>query len=1245
MDVRFVAYNRLGAKRGVLPHVLAADFVPTKNELPTLTLSYARRAVAHPYLQNQPEVALEYYNHKTEEWVEPRDARFRLQSTDLNHLEEVETRQYTFLGIGEAMRGVYIYDRLGLPVNDENKVQFGKATVGYILGKIWDGARARGWTGFARSFTDTHDSNGVAWDTKINIGLEMDNSFESTMMYLVRSGLCDFHWEGRTLHLYNNGGAARELSTGATPLRFNLSGGPTGVDSAPEMTDREGMATHVVVNGEDGLRWVFPTGATLPEGRREVFLSYAGVDEEATAKTLAMPTIIKYGNPLKNTTRQFQVSDAMTIFPLIDYRIDDWVSVEKEDGNWERMQIYTVSLTLNQNGLQGWIGLGDKIDTLLEVLNEKVQRVMGGSGTESQDKVKPSDRRPSSPKTLLVGTDTYIDHWARPVIAVHVSFTHDGLDIQGSPVSVSRFEVEYRPNGQGIWIPLFNITSPEQEGTYSPLEAYDSDGDLMKYQFRVFAYSNKNAVSPGSEVVTITARKDTTIPDKPSKPVVTTQSGIFTVVTDHKTDSGLAQQADYSHVIVEMSTAANGKPWVNVGAIQPPINKFMIGNEGYVTRWFRLIAVDTSGNRSEPSEWAEGTTTPLVDVDVILSEIDAAKTVIKNAKDILISSGITLGQNLASNKALADEAIRGLPFTSPNAPTLKGGEGRPVGATWQRLNKDGKQIGFWRWNGTEWEEMSLSPSVIPVIQIGSGTAGDLDVSRLTATEASFKEAVIQKLWVEVIRSRQIQADQVLIGQGMNLIPDPTFVKPAELYNLSNAGVGWGTYVDKGRTVIQYKRAEADGFLYPLGVAAGLTSDTTNWVPCQAEEEYVYKFTAWSVELKRWKVQMRVLLDDGTRTTIESDKGWQTTARTGSVLFKTPVGAVKMGLVIWVQVNEGGYFSIFGADHALMLKNDASLIVNGAIVTRHLTVTEDMTVALLKAHKVEAHEIDVNSLTADTGFIASLKVTLLDAEWITADAIRADAITSKFTITGATIQTDKAANRGIKLTRDMLVAYDGAGKETFRLGAYTGNVTATGAFLATGLEDISILMAAGPYKGAGGNRPRLIFDTNRGGPNALEPSIFAIGASGYNGYVPGALIMNGFEDTANSSGRAVAQLGPGQQAFFGFQHGRYNGYGFQAWSDGSVTLTGRMAYTNYSTFASAELAYTTMSGNPGSTVTWKVPNAYPRDYGKYRPQATADSMVPINYSVNNVLNTGYTITAWGQGQSGTVGMFTLAIWSG
>lgn len=81
---------------------------------------------------------------------------------------------------------------------------------------------------------------------------------------------------------------------------------------------------------------------------------------------------------------------------------------------------------------------------------------------------------------------------------------------------------------------------------------------------------------------------------------------------------------------------------------------------------------------------------------------------------------------------------------------------------------------------------------------------------------------------------------------------------------------------------------------------------------------------------------------------------------------------------------------------------------------------------------------------------------IQADTIGAGQISADAITAKFTITGATYQTDLAAARGVKITTAGLTAYDAAGAATLTIAAATGAITMKGGLTTGSTVDGAII---------------------------------------------------------------------------------------------------------------------------------------------------------------------------------------------
>lgn len=372
--MRFVAYDHLGARRGVLDKVMSANYVTAKNELPTLTLAYPRRDKAHKWLQNNPEIAVEINTGAT--WGEIDNGRFVLHGTHFDYLEEVETINYDFIGIGEVLKYLYIHDAAGGMVTDEDgKIVFNNKHPEWIMQRLWDKAMARGWKGYTRTF----GVEDIPGPRNVNVRFDTDTSLDGALNFFVRTGLLDYSWGNRWLSIYEAGSNDNDLTKGSNPLRFHLSGGPAGVDSAPEQGEHSIGVSQVVIIGENDKRYTIDTGYIPESGHRQVYIQHGGVRDQLTAKIVAQPTIARMNNGRKNTTRQFQLEDPrVRVFPFQHYRPGVWALVEKADGEWERMQIRQVGIQLNTSGLQGYVSLGDKVDSIIENFDARLQQLQSG---------------------------------------------------------------------------------------------------------------------------------------------------------------------------------------------------------------------------------------------------------------------------------------------------------------------------------------------------------------------------------------------------------------------------------------------------------------------------------------------------------------------------------------------------------------------------------------------------------------------------------------------------------------------------------------------------------------------------------------------------------------------------------------------------------------------------------------------------------------------------------------------------
>ena len=372
---------------------------------------------------------------------------------------------------------------------------------------------------------------------------------------------------------------------------------------------------------------------------------------------------------------------------------------------------------------------------------------------------------------------------------------------------------------------------------------------------------------------------------------------------------------------------------------------------------------------------------------------------------------------------------------------------------------------------------------------------NLGVEKLTASAANIDTAVIDKLWTDVVRSRLMTTDMMVVGRGVNPIPDTYFdqadIKTAR-HTLAGAWGAWGVSGANGLNT--YGGNLTAGTSRSFYFDATTVYDKNSYIPVEPDQKWRLS-VLYTSGTSGPRATVRFIKRDGT--TGYTSVGWLKKDDTSNVY--DPSGTLRTLERVYTVPSDVAYIipavqfeatctsaTVYGGATFTNMASSA-LIVEGAIATRHLTVTEDMTVKLLAAHKVEATEIDTNDLAADVGFIGDMTAVILTVDSVKATQIDATGgITSKHTITGATIQTLTTANRGIKISGGNLKAYNSTGGETFSVTGSTGVVEGTGKWKTGSSGNYAELMADGSggllrfWTGSGTGRGSIYARDDAGG---------------------------------------------------------------------------------------------------------------------------------------------------------------------
>src|SRR5699024_5011083 len=134
------------------------------------------------------------------------------------------------------------------------------------------------------------------------------------------------------------------------------------------------------------------------------------------------------------------------------------------------------------------------------------------------------------------------------------------------------------------------------------------------------------------------------------------------------------------------------------------------------------------------------------------------------------------------------------------APTVGDGEGLTAGAAWLQYDEPGGTlVAMFRWDGEAWESLPMDREMIPQLDIGSGTFGDLEGDRLvvngdlSARVASVMDLTAKKL---IVTEETILNHATLIGktvvddinvQGKLIGTDGVFTGTVDFANVNVTG--------------------------------------------------------------------------------------------------------------------------------------------------------------------------------------------------------------------------------------------------------------------------------------------------------------------------------------------------------------------------------------------------------------------------------------------------------------------------
>lgn len=653
---RLVAYQANGSKLGLLPEPTSYTVSFTHDAVGALTVSYSRKALRGEILERRLETGLEIAVEVSDggRWIEPYNGRFVIASRSRNALDVSDTVSLTGVSYGWLLKKALNLDTSRLETSGDEKGtrKFANANAGTIMRTFMDENWNRGGVKVDCSrFTSGADSAGKQWGYMLpSIYYDLGISIQDVLDSLVNNGLCDWRTDARQLLLWNADSVAvcRDLSKSCVVTLAQ------DVSEAPDDESIDGLASSILVRGDNiNFRQDNPN-APKPWGGWELYSSQQGVNKKETAEHLIKPTLANAARVRGQYTRSVNVVEASCL-PLIDYTIGDWITAPTV-ANREKVRVQQVTLQLDSTGFKASLILNDKNYDSSVRLTKRMNGITGGAhlgGASGAIPAPEKDHRvPKAPQNLSANSDAYINvnGYARGMVTAR--WDDVTLATDGTAMDITSYAVEYRVNKTGYeWHSAGTTT--EHTLSWSNL---DCGVQILIRVRAVPSYSDQ--MGEWSSVFALTVAKDTTPPPVPSKPILSSELGVVSVAWDGKTADGGSMPIDWDRNILG-ERLADGV-FKEIAAVATGIGDYVItGLTAGSSHTYAFRAVDHAGNRSDWSAVASVTVASAVspeEVKQIQKDLADNQTALKDN-----TAKLTQAQkDIQANKSNLDAASKSL---------------------------------------------------------------------------------------------------------------------------------------------------------------------------------------------------------------------------------------------------------------------------------------------------------------------------------------------------------------------------------------------------------------------------------------------------------------------------------------------------------------------------------------------------------------------------------------------------------
>lgn len=525
---------------------------------------------------------------------------------------------------------------LGTDPDAPTKVTFADKTPGFILNYLFTQAQARGaMTGFTfSSFSATQTTDAEAWAQNYTIEYKPGVKYIEILRQLVDKGLIEYKIVGRDIQVFNIDqlGVDRTLESPPVVLRSGRD-----FSEAPFKRTVDNYASDVVVEGDNSSFVRDQDATTHPYGRQEVYVTQAGTSDPGTLAIIADSTLSLRAEPRMEKTRKIEISQETEFFPILDYMPSDYV-YHVASSEPERLRIRMLTVQIDKNGLiDGSLVLNDKLLEADIIQARRIEGILNGSTSSPNGPPAGSYTDytiPQAPTIATVTSTQYAIKSGTPQAAVTITVTLPTLNTDNSLCTDLAFTAaRWRYDEAGFpteWNDVRGVSG--NDVTFSGVA---TSADI---EIEAAVIDSSNHVSAWSATVSHTTAEDTTPPPAPVAPSVVTKLGNVVLSWDGTFAASAARPEDFSHVEIYVHTSSIGDPPTGatlVGTMDQKSSMVLSSLSYNQLYYFRMFAIDKSGNRSVGSASASVTNIPLVRTDIGAGSITYNEIPFKDSGNII----------------------------------------------------------------------------------------------------------------------------------------------------------------------------------------------------------------------------------------------------------------------------------------------------------------------------------------------------------------------------------------------------------------------------------------------------------------------------------------------------------------------------------------------------------------------------------------------------------------------------------